>query len=539
MARRHIAWALFPGAMAAILASCGGDEQGSGGATNTGASTSGTSSSGSGGTGPIPVGAAAQGIFVPRVVAADGTQAIWNDRQRSAIFWFGRIGARDDSTEVRVGYGDDFIMVHAAVLDREIHDGATDDALEAWDSLRLLIDLDGGSSKATIDARSLRIDAQAHRQGTDRSVVYRGEAGTWKKVDVPIGGAAVEKPPSLVLVKAYRGEAQDQSRGWHVTFFIPWSFLDLDGPPAAPADTWRVALRQFDRDSADGSLKGTPQAWPGGILDDQDPSSWGTWQLVPGTFATWESSGSAPGHGQPAYAISAAPVDIVPGTEATITIRRGLDSDVIEEGSVGASETLCSGDDSYNFGDGPASFGGHTGWSYFHVQNQEDYADWPCFARIYLKFPLEKLPAGKVVVAARLRLHHKEPTSGGSEGERSLIQAFLVGNQLRSGERWTSDNLSWNEAPLPLANLAGCWGDRTGNVDTGWDALPLWEWDVTRGVQRAAGDAATEVSFALYSADGEYHTGKQFVNSGDFADWGDPGQRPTLEITYADRKETP
>lgn len=539
MARRPIAGALLGGAVAALLSSCGGGGGGGGGATTTGSSSSSSaSSSGSGGMSALP-GGAARSMFIPRIVAQDGSQAIWNDRQRAAIFWFGRLSARDDSTEVRVGWGDGFLMVHAAVFDREIHDGATDDALEAWDSLRLLVDLDGGVEKQAVDARSLRIDAMARRQGNDRSVVYRGEAGSWKRVDLPIGDTAVESPSGLVLVKAYRGEGQDQSRGWHVTFYLPWSVLGLDGPPAAPADVWRVALRQFDRDSADGSKKGAPQSWPGSFIEDANPSTWGTWKLLPEGFATWEASGSMPGKGRPAYAISAPPADIVPGTEETVSIRRGLDADVIEEGCVGASETLCSGDDAYNFGDGAQSFGGHTGWSYFHVQNQEDYADWPCFARIYLKFPLAKVPPGKAIVSAKLTLHHKEPTSGGSEGERSLIQALLVGNQLRSGGDWTSTNLSWNEAPLPLENLAGCWGDRTGNVDTGWDALPLWEWDVTRGVARAVADASDHVSFALYSADGEYHTGKQFVSSGDFPDWGDPGQRPTLTITHADRKETP
>jgi hypothetical protein len=222
-----------------------------------------------------------------------------------------------------------------------------------------------------------------------------------------------------------------------------------------------------------------------------------------------------------------------PGTETTVTIRAGLDGDVVENASVGASEMLCSGDDAYNFGTGENSWGGNVDRNYFHVQDQEDYADWPCFAKIYLKFPLAKLPAGKVVLSATLRLHHSMPTSGGPEGDRSLIQVFRVADVLRDGATpWDATNITWNEAPPAIENLAGFWGDRTGMMETGWDSLPEWHWDVSRAVAGAVG--ATHVSFALYSADSEYHTGKQFVQSSDFPDWGDPSQRPTLELTYAD-----
>ncbi|MCX8063535.1 MAG: hypothetical protein N3D16_13220, partial [Anaerolineales bacterium] len=38
------------------------------------------------------------------------------------------------------------------------------------------------------------------------------------------------------------------------------------------------------------------------------------------------------------------------------------------------------------------------------VQNQADIADWPCFAKYYLTFPLSSLPAGRTVVSAKLIL---------------------------------------------------------------------------------------------------------------------------------------
>jgi hypothetical protein len=473
-------------------------------------------------------------MFVPRIVPDDGSGEIWNYKQRSVIFWFGRVDVRNDHVQCRAGYGDALLMMHCAVFDREIYDEAADTSVRDWDALALYIDLDGDPEKTAIDDRSLLIEAQAHRQGTDQSAIYRGQAGAWVDSGLAVGTSPTETPDLISLEKAYRGEERDQSRGWHINFYIPWSVLGYDGPPLAAGESlWNVALTAYDRDSLDGSLRGDPQAWPGGGFDELDPSQWGTWEFLDGRFLGWEESGAAPGAGRPAYAIAYTPEPYASASETTVTIRAGLDSDVIENASVGASEMLCSGDDDYNFGTGENSWGGNLDRAFFHIQDQEDYADWPCFAKIYLKFPLAKLPDGKVVVSATLRMHHSMPTSGGDQGYRSLVQAFHVGNFLRDGVTpWTAANITWNEAPLAVENLSGFWGDRTGMSETGWDNLPEWTWDVSRAVARAAGDDA--VSFALYSADSEYHTGKMFVQSSDFPDWGDPGQRPTLEITFAD-----
>jgi hypothetical protein len=472
-------------------------------------------------------------FFVPRIVPDDGTNAIWNAKQRAALLWFGQVDQRNDYVDCRLGTSPELLMIHCAVFDREIYDDATDDGLEAWDSLRLLIDPDGRAIDAPPGEHALRIDAQAHRQGSERTVVYHAVAGAWAAGADVVGGDPADGASAISVVKGYRGEDRDQSRGWHVTFYLRWAALGLGGPPASPDDVMALGLQAFDRDSADGSLHGDPQSWPTASLDPVDRTTWGRVELLEQHFLSWDESGATTGHGAPAYAIGYVPPSYQAGTEHTVTIREGLDGDAVEGRAVGASEILCSGDDAYDFGNGPASWGGNTVANYFHVQNEEDYADWPCFAKIYLKFPLTKLPPSAIVVSARLVLHHKEPTSAGTDGERSLLQAYAVGDELRDGTTpWTAANLSWNDAPLPHENLAGFWGDRTGNAETGWDALPEWSWDVSYASgELQAGGAA---SFALYSADSEYNTGKQFVTSQDFPDWGDPSQRPTLELTIAD-----
>jgi hypothetical protein len=84
---------------------------------------------------------------------------------------------------------------------------------------------------------------------------------------------------------------------------------------------------------------------------------------------------------------------------------------------------------------------------------------------------------------------------------------------------------------MGFENVAGTWVDRAG-LDQGWDNLPELLWDVTRAVAMLPA-GASHVSFALTSADTDYHTGKEFANSADFEDWGDPTQRPMLEIVTA------
>jgi hypothetical protein len=475
-------------------------------------------------------------IFVPRVVPDAPGGGIWDHKQRMAIFWFGRVDRRNDYVQCRAGYDDALLMMQCAVFDREIYDEAPDAAsVVEWDALQLYLDLDGDPAKTAIDDRSFRIDVQAGRHGTAQAAAYRGAGGAWVDAGLPLGDDFGATPDRICVGKGYRGEERDQSRGWHVNWFVPWSALGLAGPPGAGERLWNVALTALDRDSLDGALRGQPQHWPGAGFDDGDPSSWGTWELLDGRFLGREESGAVAGSGRPAYAVAHEPAAYAAGTEETITIRQGVETDVVDNAAVGASETLCSGDDDYNFGDGAGSWGGNVGREYFHVQDQEDYADWPCFARIYLKFPLGRVPAGRVVVGATLRLHHSMPTSGGDEGSWSLLQAFRVAPVLRDGMTpWDATNLTWNDAPLAMENCAGFWGDRTGMMETGWDALPAWEWDVGRAVAQAVAEGATHAAFALYSADSEYHTGKQFVQSSDFPDWGDPTQRPALEVVVAE-----
>jgi hypothetical protein len=86
-------------------------------------------------------------FFIPRIVPDDGSNEIWRYMKRSTIFWFGRVDSRNNYTDVRVGYCDQFLMIRYAVFDQKIYDEAEDDQLSQWDSISVYIDLDVDEEK--------------------------------------------------------------------------------------------------------------------------------------------------------------------------------------------------------------------------------------------------------------------------------------------------------------------------------------------------------------------------------------------------------
>lgn len=471
------------------------------------------------------------------LVAPDGSSTmIYDYMQKTAIFWFGEVTNSNNYIETKTGYDNDILAIYSVVFDKYIYSEAADEtSITDWDSLVYFIDLDGNQSKTEIDTRSYRFDIQAGRHGTQQNAVYRGDSGgNWQKIDKELNFGDLDTS-KITIKKGYRGGDRDNSRAWAVGLYLPWSQLGMSEPPVG--NIWSFAMIAYDRDNLDGTRGGTPQYWPKNNFNARNPSDWGELKFLNKKFLNWDESGSSPGNGGESYNLSYTPQAYKSGTEKTVVIRHGLDGDVIEDTCVGASEVLCSGDDLYNFGEGLNSWGGNTSSEYFHIQNQGDPADWPCFSKIYLRFPLAKLSVNKAIVSAKLKLHYQLKTSGGTQGIRSLIQAFSVGNNLRNSSFWTEDNLSWNRTPFSIENLAGRWGDRTGSSTGDWNNLPLWEWDVSRAISGFKNEDF--ISFALYSADTESNTGKQFVRSESFETWGDQEQRPTLEIIYADPVDIP
>jgi len=407
----------------------------------------------------------------------------------SAIFWFGRVTPSENYADVRLGYTASTLVVRLHVIDRLIwrDNTPTPAELTLYDAASLYLSLDGNTGSAP-DSHDYRFIAQFGVSAGDPAfqAVYRGENAAWSPADT-----------SFTATSGWRGNAPNdmiEDRGWTLEYNIPFSSLGLSAAP--PNGTvWGLALTLYDRDDA----AGTPiaaKSWPEGMSSTQ-PSTWG--QLV---------------FGLPTYT----PPN-VPSSGSTI-IRQGLNGAVVPDAGVGGDiGRLCPGDSYYIWNLwGNANFAGGTG---VNLQNQGDIADWPCFSKYYITFPLNQLPPNKAILSATLTLHHW----GGSDPNqalRSLIQVFTV------AEDWQETTLTWNNAPLAVENVSRAWVDVVASCN--WPCVAR-TWDVSRAVAQAY-EAGTPLRLALYEADEAYHSGKYFTTS-DEGEWNAVG-RPTLTVVWGE-----
>jgi uncharacterized repeat protein (TIGR01451 family) len=406
-----------------------------------------------------------------------------------AVFWFGRVGPTENYADVRVGYNDQLLSVRVAAFDRRLWYDTSPSAAELaeWDAVTLYLDanLDGGD---TPRSDGYRFVAQLNwwEERDAYQAVYQGNGSSWVIATIP-----------FTATSGWRGNAPNDStddRGWAMTFLIPFESLGLAGPPDQ-GTVWGMAVVLHDRDDA----VGTPiadKAWPEGT----DGSKPGTWAEL--------------AFGIPTYT----PPSAIPGGAAVI--REKLNGAIVPDAAVGGTmPDLCPGDSYYIWNVwGNANYGDE---SDFNVQNQSDVADWPCFAKYYVTFPLDAVPPGKVVISATLTLHQ----FGGSEpsqAEPSLIQVLMV------DEAWDEASITWNNAPLALENVSSTWVDTTGFP--GWPGIPR-TWDVSRAVAEAY-EMGTPLRLVLYEADDAYHSGKHFVAS-ETGDWNEVA-RPTLRVLWGD-----
>ena len=264
-----------------------------------------------------------------------------------------------------------------------------------------------------------------------------------------------------------------------------------------------MAVILHDRDDAAGTLipDGT---WPENVSENL-PSSWGEFVFGLPTFT---------------------PPPATP--RMTVTIRQGLNGASVPDSAVGGTldlegsgSTLCPGDSNYIWNQwGTANF---SGAPRFNIQNQGDVADWPCFAKYYVTFPLDSLPASKVIISATLTLHEFGNAGAAGQAQPSLIQASIVSDE------WYTNTLAWNNAPLAQENVSEGWVDPIANWP-GWPGVP-WTWDVGGAVAQAYASGKA-LRLVLYEADSAYHSGKYFLGSSE-PDWDALG-RPQLDVLWGD-----
>ena len=434
-------------------------------------------------------------VNVPYFTDFDITASRFKDM---AIFWFGRVTPSENYTDVRIAYNQEALWVYLAVFDRRLWFDQTPaaDDLANWDAASLYLDLSPTTSSQP-GPQSYHFLAQftpfseaAQRANYQRA--FRGNSGTWQPASL-----------NFSTISGWRGDAanNDQDdRGWTMTFIIPFASLGFNpdsSPP--PASLWRIGLRVMDRDSASGAME-PAHFWPENFSPSQ-PGSWGIAHF-----------------GLPSYT----PPTSTPG--GVVVIRQGLNGAVVQDASVGGYAVCGEGADFFReWGDKTERFYNPDAADY-NVQNQGDVADWPCFSKIYLRFPLGAAPKGKVIRQAKLYLHQFGQAGAPGQAFASNIQVFTVSPE------WTDAALTWNNAPLAEENVSQARVDALAGFP-GWPGVPR-EWDLTYAVAKAYRAGLSQLNLALYSADGAYHSGKYFVSS-DVGDWNAVG-RPTLEITWGD-----
>jgi hypothetical protein len=434
---------------------------------------------------PLAMGAACPPEALPRINAPRFSGSI--PFAETAIAWFGQVSPSQNYTDIRVGYNATDLYIYLAIVDRRLwyDETPSTQTLTQWDAVTLLLDTGGGTALSTT---SWRFVAQLYGEpSAERRAVYRGSGSGWQLASVPFSA-----------VPGWRGNAlnndEDSDRGWAMGYTIPFTSLGLSAAPAQ-GTRWRMAVIVHDRDSVAGPPVGD-QSWPRQASLD-GPDCWG-WLAF----------------GLPTHRPTASPA-------GSLLIRRPTQtSPVVPDADVGgAIANQCPGDEHHIWNEWGNRNYGHS--PDFNIQNQSDVADWPCFAKYYVSFPLDGIPPGKSIVSATLTLYQFGNAGGPGQAQPSWIQVLIAGGD------WQEETITWNNAPLAYENTGGSW---VGPI-TDWPGWPgvARTWDVSYAVARAYA-RGEPLRLILYEADSDYHSGKYFVSS-DTGDWNLEG-RPCLRVWW-------
>jgi hypothetical protein len=409
--------------------------------------------------------------------------------EQTAVFWFGRVTPTENYVDGRVGYNDNQIEVNLSIVDRRLwyNPNPTAQDITKWDAADLYLSTTGNDSTAP-EPTSYHFEAELNWwEARDKfQTAFQGNGTDWVAATIP-----------FTTTTGWRGDAPNNNtddRGWVVSFHIPFASLGYSSPP--PQDTnWHMALIVYDRDDA----SGTPipeQRWPE-AADPRHPTTWG---LLHFGLLNYVRPNTL--------------------TAGALTIQDKLNGAKVSDAGVGGYTTCGAGVDFWKqWGDSNESTY-NPSRSDFNIQNQADVADWPCFSKEYITFPLDAIPPGRDIISATLTLHQ----FGNAQGSQpSLIQVLTI------GENWNEMNLTWNNAPMAVENISRAWVSPLSSFP-GWPGVSR-EWDVSLAVAQAYLNKLP-LRLALYEADGAYSSGKYFVAS-DTGDW-NAAARPTLRVIFSE-----
>jgi len=403
----------------------------------------------------------------------------------SGVFWFGRVTPSENYADVRVGYTASSLWIHVNIIDRRLWYDTSPSAatLTDWDSVTLYLDK-RGNTDGTPTTDSYRFDAQLNHwePRTNWQASYHGNGSGW-----------VSQSLSLLTYNNWHGDAPNTNaddHGFYMAYYIPFSSFGLSGPPA-PGTIWGLGLAVHDRDAGAGALN-PDTVWPPNLVTTQ-PSSWGQLRF-----------------GMPTYRLPG-PVT----QQGSTVIRQGLNGPVSD--AVVGGNTLCGGspNDDWNRW-GNLNYAHDT---VLNAQNVGQVSEWPCFSKVFMTFPLSAVPAGKQIISATLKLHHRG--NPGPAPDPSYIQVLTI------GQDWDENTITWNNAPQARENLGGVWIPSLPAAPPE-PGIP-YQWNISRAVAEAYA-AGEPLRLAVYSADEPFHSGRYF-HSSDVEDLNAQG-RPTLTVVW-------
>jgi hypothetical protein len=407
---------------------------------------------------------------------------------QGAIFWFGKVEPASNYADVRIVYDKDALLFILHIFDRRAWYDETagpGSDLTQYDSVSVYLDTQGGEG-ASLGSSSRRFDgALAHWQPrTNYQRAYTWTGAAWQPA-----AAAFETSEASV-----RGESNndENDRGWTIEFRIPFAAMGLNAAPA-PSYIARMALFLHDRDEKNGPLL-PDQRWPPNA-DAERPATWG------------RLSFGVPAHTAPTTA-----------QPQEITIRQGVDGATVPDAGVGG-HSICGAAHYPEFFSGWGS-ANYAGYNQLNIQNQWDVADWPCFSKYYITFPLDALPANTSVMSATLTMYlFGNAGYGPGDAKPSYMQVARVAAD------WDEQTVTWNNGPAVMENYGWTWVDPLKDAND--RTSHPYSWDLTRAVADAQA-AGQPLRLAIYSTDGDYHSGKYFWTS----DARDEGVRPSLNIKF-------
>ncbi|HMP41753.1 MAG TPA: DNRLRE domain-containing protein [Roseiflexaceae bacterium] len=243
--------------------------------------------------------------------------------------------------------------------------------------------------------------------------------------------------------------------------------------------------------------------------------------LSPTQPATWGQIGFAVSSYSPPLARAA----------GTVTVQRGLpgstviDSTVGDDGSCGAAH---EGDPNSTLK--PSNGQPHGLDTSLYIGAEAVMTHLPCYGRGYLRFNLNQVPPGKVIISAQLTLYHWSQSGelNAANPEDRPSTSYIKLYQVDGG--WTETGVTWNNSPLAKQDLGGVWVPPRPSGGNLWPGIP-YTWNATSAVANAY-YAGQPVDLALYTPDTGRNSLKYFTSS-DAGDW-NAVARPKLTITYGD-----